>query len=115
MISASPAIADVNGCPEQKVCLWPDTAYKGAGYQAPSWPSVSSLKPAGFNDKASSLYNNTALTMRFYQDENGGGKYVIVGPYSGIADLRTVYLYNPNGTVFGYNTLDSRISSLYPQ
>ncbi|MFI5934024.1 peptidase inhibitor family I36 protein [Actinoplanes sp. NPDC051494] len=111
--AAAPAnAAMVNNCFSERVCLFENTTYTGSGYTLPSWPCASSLP--GFNDKASSVYNNSGVSMKFFQDTNGGGKYIVVKPYSGIADLRSVNIFNADHTVFGWNTLNDRISSACP-
>ncbi|SNY69884.1 Peptidase inhibitor family I36 [Paractinoplanes atraurantiacus] len=63
------------------------------------------------NDKASSVWNNTDRGVRFYQDTNQGGKYIHINPHDGRGDLSSVLIYNADGSVFGTNTMNDRISS----
>ncbi|MFF5075646.1 peptidase inhibitor family I36 protein [Actinoplanes sp. NPDC000266] len=107
--AAVPAQAAGANCDNGYFCLFADTNYAGTRTLLAGGACATNVGSA--NDKASSVYNNTGYTVRFYQDTNLGGKYILVAAHSGASALSSVVIYNADGTFFGINTLNDRISS----
>ncbi|WP_171064181.1 peptidase inhibitor family I36 protein [Actinomadura soli] len=90
-------------CPKGWVCLYRNTNYRGTLW---SWRGDRNKSYIGnaANDKASSVINNAAKTVRFYESKNYKGRKVCVGrwalrPRNKIADLRS---YSINDKISSY-------------
>jgi hypothetical protein len=82
-LAAPAAQAAKSDCDANRVCLWEDDHAGGELKQYSS--SMCSLP--GFNDKASSVYNNTSHTVRLYDDKDLKDRVVVLAPGKTIADL----------------------------
>jgi hypothetical protein len=107
--AAVPAHAAGANCGSGYYCLFSDKMYAGTRTLLPGGACTTNVGSA--NDKASSVYNNTGSSVRFYQDTNLGGKYIMVAPRTGVSDLGSVRIFNADGSLFGTNTMNDRISS----
>jgi hypothetical protein len=92
--SASAVIGD---CPAQYFCLWDGDSFNGdrVQFHDNGWQNLSSF---GFNDRASSAYNNTNRYARISVDAGGAGNRLCFGP--GVAGSL------PN---FGWNNIASAV------
>lgn len=81
----STAAADRSDCPAQYFCLWDGPTYGSdrVQFHDNGWQNLTNF---GFNDRASSVYNNTNRYARFSVDINGGGSKYCLGP-GGYASL----------------------------
>ncbi|MFS8362147.1 peptidase inhibitor family I36 protein [Streptomyces sp. CWNU-52H] len=112
LIAAPSASAAESDCPSGQICLFKDYNYGGSMLWISRFgTSDSDLKREGFNDVASSVVNNASWSVRLYQDVYFGGKYIDVAPGQRIANLSSVPIYNADGSYFGVNTFNDRISS----
>lgn len=97
-VMAPQAFADRSDCPGQYVCLWDGETYGGERRQFHDngWQNLTDF---GFNDVASSVYNNTNRYARFAEHINGGGAAfcLLPGGYSSIAGW---YLNNKISSVW---------------
>ncbi|MFI9332186.1 peptidase inhibitor family I36 protein [Kitasatospora sp. NPDC052868] len=113
-LGATPAQAAGEDCPSDFVCLYEDTGYNGLRHDFRGRLGAIQLNAVlnGMaNDRTSSIVNNTNLVERFYQNYDQGGKYIKLYPGWAAADLRRVTIYNADGSYFGVNTFNDRISS----
>ncbi|BCL26188.1 peptidase inhibitor family I36 protein [Streptomyces aurantiacus] len=108
------APAQAAGCPADSLCLYNDTDYEGIEYDFRSrlgCITLNAVLNGQANDRASSLYNNTGLVQRLYQDYEEGGKYIKISPGQAYADLRSIGIWNADHSYAGVNTFNDRISS----
>lgn len=76
-------------------CEWADINYGGnVMYEDATWGCNwytygDNLVPWGWNDRISSLYNNTHMNAFFWENINESGHLLIVPGPSAITDLRT--------------------------
>ncbi|MEV0219109.1 peptidase inhibitor family I36 protein [Streptomyces sp. NPDC050704] len=77
------AQAAIGDCPSNRFCLWQHSDYSGRGVPFTGRANA----PAGFNDAASSVYNNTNTTWCIFSDANYGGSHRTIGPGGRSRDL----------------------------
>lgn len=113
-LSATPANAAASDCGSGQVCLYKDYDYNGSMLVVAylGLPDHD-LKDDGFNDVTSSVINNSSSSIRLYQDVWYSGKYIQVNAGERIANLSSVHIYNADGSYFGVNTFNDRVSSTY--
>lgn len=77
---APQAMANREDCPSQYFCLWDGASYGGTRVQFHDngWQNLTDY---GFNDLASSVYNNTNRYAKIAVNINGGGEKVCIGPH----------------------------------
>ncbi|MGV9557303.1 peptidase inhibitor family I36 protein [Streptomyces sp. NPDC003401] len=110
--SGAPANAAESDCGTNQICLFQDYNYGGRMLNITRIGAcIENLKGWEFNDITSSVVNNSATTIRLYQDIGHGGKYVRLTPGERIANLSSVTIYNNDGSWFGVNTFNDRTSS----
>ncbi|MDG4758649.1 peptidase inhibitor family I36 protein [Micromonospora sp. WMMD710] len=69
---ASPAAAATPACEANTICLWEHKNWEGQKVSLPRCtPSL-----GGFDNKASSFYNNTGLYLRLYENNDYSGRYI---------------------------------------
>ncbi|MGI5447534.1 peptidase inhibitor family I36 protein [Streptomyces sp. CA-243310] len=89
-----------------QVCLYKDYDYNGSMLVvAHLGLPHHDLKDDRFNDMTSSVINNSAGSVRLYQDSWYSGKYIQVNPGERIANLSRVHIYNADGSYFGVKHL----------
>lgn len=79
-VFAPSAFANQSDCPAQYLCLWDGNTYGGARAQFHDngWQN---LAPYGFDNIASSVYNNTNRYAVVADGANGGGPWLVcLGP-----------------------------------
>ncbi|MGV9943591.1 peptidase inhibitor family I36 protein [Streptomyces sp. NPDC003401] len=113
-LSVTPANAAVSDCGSGQVCLYKDYDYNGAMLVVAylGLPNHD-LKNDGFNDVTSSVINNSSSSIRLYQDVWYSGKYIQVNAGERVTNLSRVHIYNADGSYFGVNTFNDRVSSTY--
>jgi hypothetical protein len=77
------AQAAIGDCPSNRFCLWQHSDYSGRGVPFTGGANA----PAGFNDAASSVYNNTNRKWCLYLDANFTGERIVVGAGARSRDL----------------------------
>lgn len=122
LVAAAPADASASQCPQGKLCLFTNVNFNSGDdvYIADS-TCVHSLKgeeyPGNYpsaNDTASSVVNNTNYTLRFFADENFGGRWIVVYAHTQIADLsKGQTVYNNDGTTSSVTSLNDQLSSIW--
>ena len=70
-LGIQPATADWTDCPSNSLCLWDDTSYTDTRKDTTVSDSHMHLPPyiIGFNDKASSVRNNTQYAWVLFDDD----------------------------------------------
>jgi hypothetical protein len=76
---APQAMANREDCPGQYVCLWNGPTFGEERVQFHD-NGLQSLVPWGFNDRASSAYNNTNRWARIWDNSNGTGTSACIPP-----------------------------------
>ncbi|TXC95094.1 peptidase inhibitor family I36 protein [Streptomyces sp. ISID311] len=113
IFGVTPAQAAEPQCPKGALCLYEDIDFKKAKQEA--WLSAGTRYHdlGQINDWVSSIANNTEFVVRVYQDKNEKGKYIKLYPGDALSDLRSVVIYNADGSYFGVNTFNDRASSIW--
>lgn len=78
-VVAPQAMANREDCPAQYFCLWDGPTYGSTRVQFHDngWQNLTDW---GFNDMASSVYNNTNRYAKIAEHINAGGRQLCIGP-----------------------------------
>ncbi|MFS8104547.1 peptidase inhibitor family I36 protein [Lentzea alba] len=75
--SSTASAADACDEGTRRLCLYENTYFQG-GVMKTSSTSITNLANTGFNDRASSIRNNTGQSICFYVDSNYRNKWIKV-------------------------------------
>lgn len=95
---APQALADRSDCPSQFLCVWDGPTYGGERKQFHDngWQNLTNF---GFNDRTSSVYNNTNRYAQLSEHINGGGPRLCLFP-GGYMSLSGTYWDNKASSVW---------------